>query len=194
MNKTLNIFRVSDSPYNVICPPDQVFRHSNFEYMLTSGGHLVEDASQYALLMDFLKEIGEKEFVLRENLGATITDSKRTTPFKASFPIESVLTDFNEKLKVFDEKVFMAGTILHWFMNGQKDSWGIYISEYPTINIIGCVPDLANGFRKIFNIKDNGYEQEKLFLEREFQCAKSPNFRMEFLANYKIKNAQQHNL
>ncbi|WP_024482683.1 hypothetical protein [Cellulophaga baltica] len=191
MNKTLDIFRVSDSPNNVICPPDQVFQNSNFEYMLTSGGHLVEDESQYALLMDFLKEIGEKEFVLRENWGATITDSKRSIPLEASFTIESVLSDFNEKLKEFDEKVFMAGTILHWFVNGQKDTWGIYISEYPTINIIGCLPELASGFRKIFNIKDNGYEQEKSLLESEFESAKSSNFRKVFLANYKIKNAPQ---
>ena len=194
MNKTLDIFKVSDSPSKVICPPDQVFKNSNFEYLITRGGHLVEDASQYGLLMDFLTEIGEKEFVLKENLGATIIDDERTIPLEAIFSTKSNLTDFDEKLKDFDEIVDMAGFILHWFVNGQKDSWGIYISEYPTINIIGCLPELANGFRKIFNIKEDGYEQEKSFLESEFECAKSLNAKKDFLANYKIKNAPQQNL
>lgn len=194
MKKTLDIFRVSDSPEKIICPPEQVFQNSNFEYLLTSGGHLVEDTSQYGLLMDFLKKIGEKEFVIRENLGATITESQRTIPLESIFSTESNLTDFNKKLKEFDEIEYMAGTILHWFVNGQMDTWGIYISEYPTINIIGCLPELANGFRKIFNITDNGYNQEKSLLESEFKSAKSSTFRKEFLANYKIKNALQHNL
>jgi len=180
---TSNIFEIAESSDKVVCPPAQVFKNENMDFLLTIGGHIVEDKSEYQRLMNLLIEIGEENFLIRENLGATITD--RTIPFEAKISVKSTLDEFNNKIKEFDKHFGL--TPWHWFVNGQKKTWGIYISEYPTVNIIGCDQSLTEKFRTVFNIIDNGYEKEKEFLNQEFNVAKDANFKRQFLDNYNIE-------
>lgn len=183
MTKTSDIFHVAESIDKVICPPDQVFRNQDFEFLLTAGGHLVEDDEQYNDLMRLLIEIGETTFTIKENIGATLTDRKKT--FEALFSVNSDLKEFDSKIGEFDEHFGM--TILHWFVHGKSKNWGIYIAEYPTINIIGCTSELTGKFRKVFGIKGNGYEQEKELLHIELKLLDDPDDRKKFFENYKIK-------
>ena len=190
MTKTSEIFHVSESADKIICPPDQVFKNRDFEFLLTAGGHLVEDDTQYDDFMELLMEIGEKTFIVKENIGATLTDRK--TPFEATFSVKSKLKDFDAKIKDFDEHFGM--TILHWFVCGQSKEWGIYIAEFPTVNIIGCTSELVDDFRKVFKIEGNGYEQEGELLLSELKLLKDPEERKKFFENYKIKNAPQQRI
>jgi len=181
--QTSDIFEVASSPDNVVCPPTQVFKNKNFVFLLVIGGHMVEDNSEYQRLMTLLKEIGESEFTIIENLGATKAD--RTKPFIATIPINTSLDYFNKKIYDFDELFGLL--IWHWFVHGQKNTWGIYISEYPTINIIGCTPELVDKFRDVFKIEGTGYEQVESFLDKEFSGIRGAEMKYQFLENYKIK-------
>jgi hypothetical protein len=187
MTKTLNIFHIAESPKKVVCPPAQVFLNRDFEFMLTAGGHLVEDDAQYGQLLELLRENGETRFTVRENIGATLTDRKE--PFIATFSTNSTLEEFDSKFNEFDEHFGML--IPHWYVYGQIPTWGIYIAEYPMINIIGCANELTDSFRRVFKIEGNGYEQEMELLERELKLLKDPIGRRIFFKNYKIKNAHQ---
>jgi len=183
MTKTSDIFQVAKSSDKVICPPDQVFKNEDFEFLLTVGGHLVEDDTQYDDFMKLLIEIGETKFTVKENIRATLTDRK--TPFEATFSVNSNLKEFDSKIIEFDEHFRM--TILHWFVYGQSKKWGIYIAEFPTINIIGCTSELTEKFRRVFKIDGNGYEQEKELLHSELKLLKDLDDRRKFFENYKIK-------
>lgn len=185
MTKTSDIFHIAESADKVVCPPDQVFKNRDFEFLLTAGGHLVVDDSEYSDFMKFLKEIGETEFTVKENIGATLTE--RNSAFEATFSVNSDLKDFDAKIREFDEHFGMM--ILHWFVYGQNKKWGIYIAEFPTVNIIGCTSELADNFRKVFKIEGNGYEQESELLLNELKLMKDPKDRKRFFENYKIKNA-----
>ena len=190
MTKTSDIFYVAESAEKAVCPPEQVFKNQDFEFLITAGGHLVEDDSEYSDFMKLLNEIGETDFTVRENLGATLTD--RNSPFEAAFSVKSELKDFDAKIEEFDEHFGM--TILHWFVCGQSKKWGIYLAEFPTVNIIGCTSELADDFRKVFKIRGNGYEQESELLLSELKLLKDPKDRNKFFENYKIKNAQQQRI
>lgn len=187
---TSNIFEVSESHQNVICPPDQVFKNSDFEFLFTIGGHLVDDSSEYQFFMKLLKDMGEDGFTIKENFGATITE--RTKPFEATFSVDSTLGEFDSKIKEFDEHFGL--TPWHWFVHGQKANWGIYISEYPTVNIIGCEPGISTKFKNAFKIIDNGYNQIQPFLEKEFEIANESDLKDKFTSNYKIKTTPQHDV
>ena len=98
MDIAFDIFFVADSIDRVVCPPDQVFRNEKFEFLLSYGGHLVEDAQQYSKLMAFWEEIGENGFSLRENFGATTPSNNRKEPLSAYFSTRSTLGEFNHQL------------------------------------------------------------------------------------------------
>ena len=177
-----DIFNIAGSTDKVICPPDQVFKNHDFEFLITAGGHLVEDEIEYSNFMKLLEKIGETEFTVKENIGATLTE--RETAFEAKLSVSSSLEDFDAKIREFDEHFGMV--IWHWFVYGQSKKWGIYIAEFPTINIIGCTSELADDFRKIFKIEGNGYEQQSELLLNEFKLLKEPKDRNRFFKNYKL--------
>jgi hypothetical protein len=176
------IFKINESKENVICPPEQIFQIESLEFLLTLGGHLAENNNQYENFVRLLEQIGEKDFTIRENIGATVTE--RTIPFEAAFSINSNLFDFDKKMQEFDENFGMMPW--HFFVYGRLDSWGIYISEFPSMNIIGCKPEFVERFRAVFNIIGNGYLELEKFLEQEFSYSNDPNFRSKFLNNYDL--------
>jgi hypothetical protein len=162
---TTSVFKISNSKELAIYPPEQVFLKQDFLYMLTRGGYLVDNEAEYQKLMDCLRKLNEQSFFLLENLGATITD--RETPFYVKIPVSSSLSDFDNIVKQFDP---IFGLLpYHFFVYGQNDSWGIYLCEYPTINIIGCRENYVKDFSKVFNIKGNGFDAEKDFICREYE-------------------------
>ena len=184
MIETSEIFNIEELTQNVICPPKQVFKNKEFDFLFVDGGHLVNDNAQYEEFMFLLKELGEESFVLKENLGATITE--RLKPHSLEFSVNSTLEEFNKKIKeVVDEHFGMA--ILHWFVHGNRNDWGIYIAEYPTINIFGCKTELSQKFRDVFKIESNGYNQQKELLDIEFKHSQNQNIKLEFNSNYGIK-------
>ena len=110
--------------------------------------------------------------------------TERKNPFETSFSIDSTLIDFNNKIKEFDENFGLIPW--HWFVHGQNKNWGIYIAEYPTVNIIGCTRNLIEKFKNVFLVHKNGYEQLKPFLDKEFKSSKDPDLKRKFIKNYKL--------
>ncbi len=162
--KIRRIFKVSDTKATGVQPPDQVFVNHDFIFLFTLGGHLADNEKEYSKLMNLLKQLGEERFYILENFGATST--VKSTPFEAAIPVESNFHDFQKIVESFDPPFgFM---INHFFIFGDNQSWGIYICEFPAINIIGCIPKLTEKFRKIFSIKGNGYPKLESFIKKEF--------------------------
>ncbi|TJZ51831.1 hypothetical protein FAZ15_19990 [Sphingobacterium olei] len=177
------IFNVGIDQKNVICPPDQVFARPEFEYLLTIGGDLVDDEKEYDKLKKFLKTIGETELYICENLGATVTDRKSS--FKTIINLKEGYNFFQEKVREFEPP--FGWFTNHFYVYGQNENWGIYICEFPTINIIGCKRDLSEEFRKVFLINGNGYADLKEFVDAEFQT--QPDLLNNFLRHYQLEDS-----
>jgi hypothetical protein len=159
------VFKSGQLQSNVICPPDQVFSRDTFNFLLTSGGHLAGGEDEYNKLMRALKSLGEKEFYVVENLGATQTVPRE--PYNACFSVDSNLEYFNQVVDNFDPP--FGFFINHFYVFGDNPNWGIYICEYPTMNIIGCENQLSEMFAQVFDIESNGYEVQKEFIGWEYQ-------------------------
>ena len=183
MNKvnTNIIFKKTTDRHNVVCPPEQVFVKSEFDFLLTIGGDLVKDEYEYEKFIERLKLNGETEFFILENIGATTTE--RNTPFQTTINLDDNYSKFQEKVGAFEPP--FGWTIHHFFIYGQKDNWGIYICEYPTINIIGCTEELSDEFRQVFSIKNNGYDKLKEFLKKEYET--KPELLNELIKNYRLE-------
>jgi len=178
-NMTTNVFKVSSTKENVVYPPNQVFMKSDFQYMVTKGGGLIDDVG-YLKLMDYLRKLGEKEFYILENMGANVAD--REIPFYSKISVSSTLPDFNNIINQFDP---IFGLIpYHFFIYGQNDSWGIYLCECPTMNIIGCKEYLVQDFSVIFSIRGNGFDDQKDFISLEYQ--NNPELIHTLIKNYNL--------
>ena len=165
----------------VVCPPDQVFKDQEFEYLLTIGGDLVDNVNEYDKFKKLLKSIGETEFYIRENLGATVTG--RNEPFQTIINLTDDYESFQKKVKEFEPP--FGWSINHFFVYGQSENWGIYIAEFPTINIIGCDKRLSDKFRQVFSITRNGYLALNEFITTEFQS--NPDHLNEFIKQYNLE-------
>lgn len=74
-------------------------------------------------------------------------------------------------------------------MYGQNENWGIYIAEFPTVNIIGCDKRLTDKFREVFSINGNGYADLKEFVSTEFHA--DIELLNEFIKHYKLEEKEQ---
>ena len=175
-----SVFKISNTKEGAIYPPEQVFCKPDFLYMLTIGGHIASNETEYQKLMACLRKLNEQDFFIFENLGLTITD--REIPFYAKIPVSSSLSDFDNIIKQFDP---IFGLLpYHFFVYGQNDSWGIYLCEYPTINIIGCRENYVKDFSEVFNIKGNGFNTLKDFIGREYE--NYPEMFQKLISNYQL--------
>jgi len=179
-NMTTSVFKISSIKERAVYPPEQVFLKQDFLYMLTKGGYIVNNEIEYQKLMDCLKKLEEKEFYILENLGPQVTD--REIPFYAKIPVSSSLSDFDNIIKQFDPVFGLLP--YHFFIYGQNDSWGIYLCEYPTINIVGCRENYVKDFSKVFNLKGNGFEGEKNFICMEYKGY--PEMMQTLINNYNL--------
>jgi len=180
-----SIFKTVTDKQKVLCPLDQVFLKSDFDFLLTTGGDLFQDENEFEKLKSLLKSIGETEFNIVENIGATVTE--RAIPFQTTISLDSDYKDFEEIVSSLDPP--FGWLINHFFVFGCIDNWGIYICEYPTINIIGCDKRLTESFKLVFSIVENGYETHKDFLDLEFQS--KPELKTQFINQYKLKYQNQ---
>lgn len=176
------IFNVTTDKQKVICPPEQVFVRPDFDYLLTIGGDLIDNEIEYDKLRTTLGNIGETEIYIQENLGATVTD--RNEPFRITIKLTDNYKDFQEKVRAFEAP--FGWSINHFFVYGQNENWGIYIAEFPTINIIGCDKQLSDNFRQTFSISGNGYADLQEFIAKEFQS--NLNQLENFLKNYNLED------
>ena len=174
------VFKVAQDNENVVAPPDQVFNKPDFDFLITIGGGIIEDESQYKKLINLLKTFGETEFYILENIGATLTD--RFVPFQATIPIDLNVDEFEEIFTSFDPP--FGWMINHFFVFGKNDNWGIYICEHPTINIIGCNKEFSKEFRNVFSIKDNGYKELEDFIDQEFHS--NIDMKKQFIKEYRL--------
>lgn len=175
-----SVFKISNNKEDAIYPPKQVFYKPDFEYMLTIGGHIASTEAEYRKLMACLKQLNEQFFFIRENLGLNATD--REIPFYAKIPVSSSLLDFNNIIKQFDPVFGLLP--YHFFVYGQNENWGIYLCEYPTINIIGCRENYVRNFSEVFNIKGNGFNTLKDFIYKEYE--NYPDILQKLINNYHL--------
>ena len=180
-SKAKKIFRLSESKNNPIYPPEQVFVNTNLEFLVTFGFGIANDEKEYQKLINLLKELSETEFYLLENLGATITD--RSAPHQEIISVQSSFEDFQRIVESIDYP--FGFTINSFYFFGQNTNWGIYICEHPTINIIGCTPDLLEKFADVFEIVGNGFIENVDFIAREYQY--KLNILETFVENYKLQ-------
>ncbi len=168
--KARRCFRISETEEGVLWPPDQVFVNPNFVFLLTIGGNLVDGDDEYQRLMKLLKELGETEFYILENIGATSTE--RTTPFQATISVDSDDDYFQKVGKSFDPEFgFLPYS---FFVFGNSDNWGIYLCEHPTINIIGCTAEIVENFSKVYDVVENGFIELVDFIAKEYQYKMEP--------------------
>ena len=132
------VFAPPPAPTAVLWPPEMVFSHPEFSFLLTLGGHLAEDDAQYQQLMALLRELGETHFHLVENYGATVVPEARP-PFAARFAVASTFDQFQQVVAGFDPP--FGFFINHFYVFGQQPTWGLYLCELPTLLFIGCVPE-----------------------------------------------------
>ena len=177
-----NVFRISNTKEKAVYPPEQVFLKLDFHFMLTKGGHITENEFEYKKLMNCLRKLNEKYFCILENLGTIVTLTERKAPFYAKMSVSSNLSDFNNIVDQFDPP--FGFHINDFFIYGQNEGWGIYICECPTINIIGCKKELTQVFSEVFNIKGNGFDEQKDFISLEYQ--RNPNMIQTLINNYHL--------
>jgi hypothetical protein len=175
-----SVFKISNNKEQAVYPPEQVFLKSDFIYLLTKGGGLIDNVG-YEKLMACLKKLGEKEFYILENLVPQVTD--REIPFYAKIPVSSNRSDFDNIVNQFDPIFGLMP--YHFFIYGQNDSWGIYLCECPTINIIGCRENLVQDFSNVFSINGNGFEKEKEIISLEYKDY--PEMMQALINNYHLK-------
>ena len=168
--KAKRCFRNSETEEGALWPPDQVFVNPNFVFLLTIGGNLVSGDEEYQRLMKLLKELGETEFYILENIAATSTE--RTTPFQATISVDSDDDYFQKVGKSFDPQFgFLPYS---FFVFGNSDNWGIYLCEHPTINIIGCTAEIVEKFSKVYDVVENGFIELVDFIAQEYQYKMEP--------------------
>ena len=180
-SKVNKIFKTAKNKEEAICPPSQVFVRTNFDFIFDFGGGLVEDRNEYQKVVDFLKTIGETEFYISENIGATLTE--RNKPFEATIDLEESYELFQQKVNLFEPP--FGWRINHFYIYGQNENWGIYICEYPTVNIIGCDKEVTNQLRQVFAIDENGNQELKELILNEYKT--KPDLLKEFIDHYKLK-------
>ncbi len=175
-----NIFILSKDDH-VICPPEQVFTSREYYFLFTIGGYLVDNSNQYERLMALFKATGENNYLMYENFGATKSDTEDRQPSEALIPIDSDFDKFKEIGNQLSPRS-VGVHINHFYVSGLSKDWGIYICEYPTINIIGCTRDLVESFSNLYGISGNGFADLEKFIEREYY--KFPHLLEEFKRNY----------
>lgn len=176
------VFKISWDKKVALYPPEQVFIKDDFKFLLTIGGNLVDNEIGYKKLMTVLKSIGEINFFIVENVGAT--DTTRATPFIGKLSTDSNFESFQKIGKAFDP--IFGWTTSHFFVYGDNDNWGIYMCEYPTINIIGCNKKFVTYFKRIYGIKGNGFEKLKNLISKEFH--NKPDLINQLIENYKLES------
>jgi len=177
------VFKIGWGKKEALYPPDQVFIRSDFQFLLTIGGNLAEDDIEYKKLMTLLKSIGETDFFVVENIGET-TGANKKVPYIGKFSTKSDFQYFQSVGKIFDP--IFGWTTSHFFVFGNNENWGIYICEWPAINIIGCNRKYVNAFKDVFRIEGKGYEQLKEYISNEFN--EKPELTRTLLENYRLEN------
>lgn len=174
------VFKINSEGNESFFPPEQIFDKKNFEFLLTMGCYLADNETEYQKLMSFLRSLGETEIFIVQNIELDwVKESER---FVSKLPIESTLNSYIELGNIFD--LNFGWIISNFFAYGKNADWGIYLCEYPTINIIGCSKQYVQNFKEIYGIKGNGFEELDEFISQEYQSR--PHLKEQLIENYKL--------
>lgn len=179
MNKNISVvFSTNQDGRADIFPPSQMFANKNFKFLIAMGGWLVDNDQQYDKLMVALKNIGETSIHILEHKQ---TEDKEF-PFDWELP-----TDGNHSLLLqMADNLEPKGRwgMVNIFVYGDNPNWGIYICEYPTILIIGCIEEYVPVFRQVYELEGNGFAQQDDFISLEYEGW--PHLRNELIKNYHL--------
>lgn len=153
------IFKLAEGE-QIISIPNQVFQQKDFSFLFTIGGHLADGDEEYNKLTKLLKDNNEINYLLTENQSG-IAIKKETAYSK----LVSLDIDFQALNRIISPRIF---TTKNLYISGLNRNWGIYICEFPTINIIGCTDSLLEGFSKAYKIENNGFESIEEFIKKEY--------------------------
>ena len=119
----------------------------------------------------------KRPFFILENI---VSDNKKI-PFSCNIPVDSSFDFFQKIGQSFDEN--FGWSLGNFYINGTKNTWGIYMCELPAINIIGCEKKYVDIFRNVYGINGNGYYKLKKFIANELKSTKLIKI---FEENYKL--------
>lgn len=176
INRVFNISKLNET--NHLFFPNQIFINKEFEFFLTIGGNIVDNNDEYHKLMLVLEKLEETSFFVLENVVA----HTNKIPFFYQVSINSNFDIFQKIGKNFDKD--FGWSIGNFFVYGTKETWGIYMCELPTINIIGCDKKYIDMFREVYEINGNGYCELKEFIAHEL---KNPELIRKLEENYKLE-------
>lgn len=179
MNNNISIvFNTNQDGRADIYPPSQMFANKNFKFLIASGGWLVDNEQQYDKLMSALKNLGETSIHILEHK----PKEDKELPFVWELPTDSGHNRLLQMANSLEPKG--RWYMVNVFIYGDNPNWGIYVCEYPTILIIGCIEEYVPLFREVYNIKGNGFAQEDDFISREY--GSRPHLRAELIKNYHL--------
>lgn len=173
------VFWVSADDKKPIHPPEQVFANTDFKFIISVHG-LVIDEAHYNNFIQLLKELDETEFYILENLGASPTDRKIS--FQTNINLNSTYANFKQQVHQFEHP--LGWYINHFYIFGNNNNWGIYCCENPTIDIIGCKPELFKKFRNVFPANRTELLNPHDLIENEFQS--HPGKLKKIKSNYNV--------
>jgi hypothetical protein len=181
MNKNINlVFNVDSEGRSNLYPPSQIFVNKDFKFLIALGGWLVDNDQQYNELMAALRKLGETSMYIVEQK----VKEDNEPPFIWEVSTNGSHADLLP-LEHFPEppgRWYMT----HVFVYGDNPNWGIYVCEYPTILIIGCIEEYLPIFRKVYDIKGNGFAQQDDFISQEY--GSRPLLRDELIKNYHLQD------
>lgn len=179
MNKNINlVFNVDSEGRTNLYPPSQMFVNENFKFLISIGGALVDNEQQYNNLMIALRSIGENCLHIVEYK----RKDDREPPVVGELPIGSNYDILLQLEHAFEP---MGDWLMeNIFVYGDNPNWGIYICEYPTILIIGCIEEYVPLFKDVYEIEGNGFAQRDNFIRLEY--GNRPHLRDELIKNYHL--------
>lgn len=179
MNKNINlVFNVDGEGRTNLYPPSQMFVNKNFKFLISIGGALVDNEQQYNILMTALRGIGENCLHIVEYK----RKDDKELPVVGELPIDSNYDVLLQLERTFDP---MGDWLMaNIFIYGNNPNWGIYVCEYPTILIIGCIEKYVPLFRQVYEIEGNGFAQQDDFISLEY--GGWPHLRDELIKNYHL--------
>lgn len=142
------IFRVTEDPKNPITPTAQVFK-SGFQFRFRGGGGRYMEP-ELKMLKGFLADIGEGTFVMVENPGATGLSKFRNFRFPADITWDQYSSGGEEALPL------LITMNRHFYVFGESDRWGIYISEGLNLDIVGLKGEaVVDAFQENFSVDED---------------------------------------
>lgn len=141
-----NIFKPKGLPSNPRWLPNRVFR-SGFRYCFIINDYYLL-RQDHKKTQQALQELGESEFVI---IGAEKQFRTRNEDRRLVYKVDLPWRDYIQGKKEDVSSFFLVVQPTEFYLYGQRDDWGIVVSEDLGIAIVGCrSKEVSSVFRERF--------------------------------------------